>query len=135
MFRIRQIVSIAALAVVPLALHAASLEPFHATCRIRAGEKAGKLRLEMEYGDCQDHKHCGTNDNDIAATRFTGVSVASLAQSGSQLAASLTGEAGNLHLHGTSLQASSRETQSSRRIQLSFPRWRRWVSPATTLTT
>jgi hypothetical protein len=101
MFRIRQIVSIAALAVVPLALHAASLEPFHANCRIRAGEKAGKLRLEMEYGDCQDHKHCGTNDNDIAATRFTGVSVASLAQSGSQLAASLTAEAGTFTCTGT----------------------------------
>jgi len=79
----------------------------------------------MEYGDCQDHKHCGTNDNDIAATRFTGVSVASLAQSGSQLAASLTAEAGTFTCTGTVVANELAETQSSHRIQLSFPRWKK----------
>jgi hypothetical protein len=86
------------------ALHAADLEPIRQNCTISAGEKAGTLRLQMDRGDCHDHRNCGNNMSDVPMSRFTGVSLTELAQSGAHLTATLSAEAGTFTCAGTVAQ-------------------------------
>lgn len=86
-----------------IAVQAANLEPILQTCTIGAGDKAGTLRLETDNGECgsNGHHHCGTSMSNVSMTRFAGVSLADLAQSGSHLTATLTAEAGTFTCSGT----------------------------------
>jgi hypothetical protein len=80
---------------------AATLEPINQTCTIGIGAKAGTLRLETDNGECQGRKHCGTSMSDVAANRFTGISVADFPNQGEHLTATLTAEAGTFACAGT----------------------------------
>ena len=85
-----------------LSLNAASLDPLHESCAIGAGDKAGMLRLEVSEGDCRGLKNCGNhNMSDVPSSRFTGISLAELANNGAHLTATLFAEAGTLTCTGT----------------------------------
>lgn len=99
--RISRLIFIATLAGAAAASQAATLDPIRETCHITIGDKAGTLRLETDNGECQDRKHCGTNMSDIATTRFTGISLADLTQSGEHLTATIAAEAGTFTCAGT----------------------------------
>ena len=104
MIKIRLLASTIALAGMATALHAASMEPIRQNCTISAGEKAGTLRLQTDSGDCHENRHCGNNMSDVSMSRFTGVSLAELAQSGTHLTATLNAEAGTFTCTGTVAQ-------------------------------
>jgi len=99
--KISQLVMITAFAGSAIAMQAGTLEPIRQGCTISVGEKAGTFRLETDNGDCSGHKHCGTNMSDVSMTRFTGVSIADLAQPGAHLTATLAAEAGTFTCTGT----------------------------------
>jgi hypothetical protein len=101
--KISSLIMLVAVAGSTIAIRAANLEPIRQTCTIGAGDKAGTLRLETDNGECgsNGHKHCGTSMSDVSMNRFTGVSLADLARSGTRLTATLTGEAGTFTCSGT----------------------------------
>jgi hypothetical protein len=86
------------------ALHAADLAPVREYCTVSIGDKAGTLRLETgteaDGRDCSNRRHCHTSSNDLPVNRFSGVSLADLAQAGSHLNATLAAEAGNFTCAG-----------------------------------
>jgi hypothetical protein len=83
------------------ALQSAALEPVRSTFIISASDHPGKLRLRIESGGCGDYGHCGTNLNEEAMDRLTGISLADLGHEGAQLTATLAAEAGTLACSGT----------------------------------
>jgi hypothetical protein len=101
MTKINSIILLATLSSTAVAIRAATLEPINQTCTIGVGNKAGTLRLETDNGECQGRKHCGTNMSDVAANRFTGVSVADFANQGAHVTATLAAEAGSFTCVGT----------------------------------
>jgi hypothetical protein len=91
----------AVLTAASLALHAAaSLQPLRAKCTISASEHPGKLRLRVDRDLCDDD-HCGSSFSNDMFNRLTGVTIADLAQEGSQLTAALHAEAGTFTCAGT----------------------------------
>jgi hypothetical protein len=101
MTKTNPIILLAAFVLTIITMQAAALEPINQTCTISIGDKAGTLRLETDNGECQGRKHCGTNMSDVAANRFTGISVADFANQGAHLTATLTAEAGAFSCAGT----------------------------------
>jgi hypothetical protein len=101
MMRLSPFVLLAALASTAIRLQAAALEPMNQSCTLSAGDKPGTIRLETGRGDCQAHRHCGSNMSDIPLSRFTGISIADLANSGEHLTATLAAEAGTFTCEGT----------------------------------
>jgi hypothetical protein len=101
MIKTNSIILLAALASTAIAMPAATLDPINQTCTISIGDKAGTFRLETDNGECQGRRHCGTNMSDVAANRFTGISVADFANQGAHLTATLTAEAGTFTCVGT----------------------------------
>jgi len=95
------LVLIAAVASASWGLHAATLEPIRQSCGISAGTKTGTLRLRASSSGCSDHKNCGTELSDVPANRFTGISLAELAQQGTHRTAVLAAEAGTFTCSGT----------------------------------
>ncbi|MGB6687236.1 MAG: hypothetical protein WBE76_05280 [Terracidiphilus sp.] len=87
------------------ALHAASLEPLREHCSIAPSEHAGKLSLRIESGDCSGVRHCNSNFSSESFDRFTGVTLADLANDGAHLTATLTAEAGTFACTGTVQQS------------------------------
>jgi hypothetical protein len=83
------------------ALQSAALEPVRAACSIRASERAGRLSLRIEIGECGDQGHCGSNVNEESMDRITGISLADLAEDGLARTATLAAEAGTLTCSGT----------------------------------
>jgi hypothetical protein len=66
--------------------------------------KMHEVDLVLRRNDCGDEEHgsCGTSENsNIAWSRWTGVSAASLGQDGTQLKAAMSGEPGQLTCTGT----------------------------------
>jgi hypothetical protein len=100
--RIRVFAMMTIFAAAGLMLQAADLEPLHESCAIGNGDRAGMLRLEISEGDCRGQRNCGNhNMSDVSANRFTGISLAELANNGAHLTATLTAEAGTLTCAGT----------------------------------
>ena len=100
--KIRAFVLMIVFAAAGLALKAANLEPLHENCAIGTGDKAGMLRLEISEGDCHGKRNCGNhNMSDVPSSRFTGISLAELANNGAHLTATLSAEAGTLSCTGT----------------------------------
>ena len=100
MLNIGRLASIAALIAVPFASRALALEPIHERCHISVGDRADTLRLETSESDCPG-RHCGTSQNDIPASRITGLTLANFAESGSHFTATLAAEAGTFTCAGT----------------------------------
>lgn len=86
---------------VPLGLHATSVAPMRADCTIGMSENAGKFRLQIDKGDCEGARHCGSNFSNDSLTRFTGITLADLGREGANLTATLTAEAGTFTCAGT----------------------------------
>jgi len=97
----RSIGMIITLAALSIATHAASLAPLHAKCWIGPSEETGKLRLQIDKGDCNGERHCGSSFSNESVERFTGVSVADLQHDGASVAATLNAEAGTFTCSGT----------------------------------
>jgi hypothetical protein len=95
----KQIASFAVLFSAAAALHAASLEPLREHCSISPSEHAGKISLRIE-SDCDGVRHCNSNFSNDSFDRFTGVTLADLANDGAHLAATLTAEAGTFSCTG-----------------------------------
>jgi hypothetical protein len=94
MTKTNSIILLAAFAITAVTKQAVALEPINQNCTVSIGEKAGTLRLETDNGECQGRKHCDTNMSDVAANRFSGISLADFANQGAHLTATLTAEAG-----------------------------------------
>jgi hypothetical protein len=104
MIRFRQIAAIAAIISSAAALRAAGsggLEPLRSHCTISPSEDAGKLSLRVENGDCIGGRHCGSSFSNESMSRFTGVTLADMANDGAHLTATLTAEAGTFTCTGT----------------------------------
>ena len=113
-------------------LHAASLAPLKASCTIGASEEAGKFRVQIDKGDCNGERHCGSNFSNESLSRFTGITLADLGREGTKLTATLSGRAGDIYLlrHGAQWRT-SRATRCSRPTTHSLPTWNDWDSRAT----
>jgi hypothetical protein len=90
-----------AVAGIPIALHAATLEPIHKHCTIGPGDKAGTFSLQMDDADCGGRKQCGMNRSDEPFSRFNGFTEADLAHDGASETAKLIAEAGTFVCAGT----------------------------------
>ena len=101
MLRPSHAVLLTAIASLSIALHAASLEPIRENCTIGAGEKAGTLRLHTDNGDCPGRHNCGNNMSDVPASRFSGISLADLANQGAHLTATMAADSGTFVCAGT----------------------------------
>jgi hypothetical protein len=101
MIRFRLIAAISTLVCSAAVLHAVSLEALHEHCTISPSEDAGKLSLRVESGDCIGGRHCGSSFSNESMSRFTGVSLANLADEGDHLTATLKAEAGTFTCTGT----------------------------------
>jgi hypothetical protein len=99
--KISQLILMAAFTSSAIAVPAATFEPIRQSCTVSVGDKAGTLRLQTDNGECEGRKHCGTNMSDVPLNRFTGISVADLAQPGAHLTATLAAEAGTFTCAGT----------------------------------
>lgn len=93
--------TICSVAALGLTMHAASLAPLHARCTISASEDAGKLRVEIDKGDCEGKHHCGSSFSNESLSRFTGMTVSDLSRQGASLTATLSEEAGTFTCSGT----------------------------------
>lgn len=87
----------------PIGMNAAALDPIHEHCNLSIGDRSGTFRLEIGGEDChgESHRHCGTNRSDVAVNRITGFSLADLTNTGANLTAKLTAEAGTFECAGT----------------------------------
>src|SRR5579863_3584643 len=97
----KRFVAISVLAIAAAALHAASLEPLRSNCSIGPSENPGKLSLQVGERDCDSGRHCGSNFSNESFNRFTGITLADLAQEGAKLTATLAAEAGTFTCSGT----------------------------------
>jgi len=92
-------------AISPLALPAASLEPLHARCSVGPSESeqpgAFSIRIYDGDDDCFDGRHCNSNFNHDPFTRLTGITRSDLARDGAHLTATLAAEAGTFTCDGT----------------------------------
>jgi hypothetical protein len=84
-----------------VSLHADSMAPMRAHCAIGASEDAGRFRLQIDKGDCEGTRHCGSNFNNESLTRFTGITLADLQREGANLTATLSAESGTFTCSGT----------------------------------
>ena len=82
-------------------LHAASLAPLKASCTIGASEESGKFRIQINKGDCNGERHCGSNFSNESLSRLTGITLADLGREGAKLTATLTAEPGTFTCSGT----------------------------------
>ena len=113
MIRSRHIAALSAILLAAAALRASSsgnLEPLREHCSIAPSEHSGKLSLRIESGDCSG-RHCGSSFSDESMSRFTGVTLADLANDGARLTATLAAEAGTFTctgmVHGGTLEGDS----------------------------
>ena len=90
-----------ALAVSSLALRAQALAPLHATCAIGLSENGSQFSLHINDIDCPTGRHCGSSFSNESMSRFTGITIADLANDGANLTATLRGEAGTFTCTGT----------------------------------
>jgi hypothetical protein len=97
----RRSASIALFTLSAASLHAASFDPLHAHCTIAPSEKAGKLELRVDDGECPAERHCSSNFSSDSLDRFTGITLADLGRDGAHLTATLTAEAGTFTCDGT----------------------------------
>lgn len=82
-------------------VHGAALAPLHANCTIGPGDRAGQFRLQIDRGDCEGERHCGSNFSTESLSRFTGFTLADLARDGASFTATLNAEAGTFTCSGT----------------------------------
>jgi hypothetical protein len=102
MIRSRQFALMGVLAAIAVSMHAANLEPVHARCVISTSEQPGKLRLQIDDGECNgDNHHCGFNFSDESFSRLAGIDAGDLSREGAHLIATLTAEAGTFTCSGT----------------------------------
>ena len=101
MRRFCSLFSFAVVAIAILALEAAASQPINRNCYVGPGEKSDTFRLQTDDGDCHGHRNCGNNMSDLAASRFTGITVAEFANQGAHLTETLTAEAGTFTCAGT----------------------------------
>jgi len=101
MLRPSHAILLTAIAGASIALHAATLDPIRENCAISAGTKAGTLRLHTDDGDCPGNHNCGSSMSDVSASRFSGVSLADLANQGAHLSATLAADSGTFVCAGT----------------------------------
>lgn len=90
-----------ALAIATLASPAQPLAPIHARCAIGISDKANEFSLHIGNTDCAGDHHCGANFSNESMNRFTGITIADLANDGAHLTATLAAEAGTFTCTGT----------------------------------
>lgn len=84
-----------------LSIPAQSFEPLHAKCEISPSRDDGKLSLHiLDDRDCPEDHHCGSNFSSESMSRFTGVTLADLANDGAHLTATLKSESGTFTCTG-----------------------------------
>ena len=88
------------LLIATFSIHAADLDPLHASCFLSASENGKGFRLRIEDRPCKNDDNCGTMNND-SLSRFTGITLSDLSRDGAQLTAQLTAEAGTFVCAGT----------------------------------
>ncbi len=84
-----------------LALPAQSLAPIHSRCVMGISDKGSDFSLQISDKDCPAEQHCGSNFSNESMSRFTGITIADLANEGAHLTATLSGEAGAFKCTGT----------------------------------
>ena len=83
-----------------LATQAQALAPIRAKCAIGISDKANEFSLHIGDTDCAGDHHCGMNFSNESMSRFTGITIADLANDGAHLTATLSGEAGTFTCTG-----------------------------------
>jgi hypothetical protein len=83
-----------------IAVHAATLTPIHANCKIGVSEESGKFSLQINNGDCSGSRHCGMSNSNELSNRFTGITLTDLSRDGAHLTATLAAEAGTFTCTG-----------------------------------
>jgi hypothetical protein len=84
-----------------IAMHGADLAPMRNTCTVGLGDNPGQFRLQIDRGDCESERHCGSNFSTESLSRFTGFTLADLARDGAKFTATLNAEAGTFTCSGT----------------------------------
>ena len=95
------VVFVAVMACGASTMPAAGLDPIKESCTLSVGDKAEAFRLGTDYGDCDNHRHCGSSMSDVPVGRFSGISIPDLVRQGAQLTATLEAEAGRFTCYGT----------------------------------
>lgn len=101
MIRLTHAMLLGALSATALGLQSAALEPMHDHCTITAGDTAGTLRLETGDSRCDSARNCHDSMSNMDASRFTGISLATLGTAGAHATATLAAEAGTFACTGT----------------------------------
>jgi len=83
-----------------LSTRAESLAPIHARCTIGISDTGGQFSLRIGETDCVGDHHCGMNFSNESMSRFTGITIADLANDGAHLTATLAAEAGTFTCTG-----------------------------------
>ena len=76
-----------------------ALETAYGTCSIRAGQKPGTFRIRTE-GDCGNRDHDCDSNFEQSFARFTGITLADLAEEGARVTATLDAEPGSFSCSG-----------------------------------
>lgn len=83
------------------AIPAQTLAPLHAKCSIQRSDDVNKFSLRVsDKNDCAEDRHCGSNFDTEAMSRFTGFTAADLDRDGAHLTATLADEAGTFTCTG-----------------------------------
>jgi hypothetical protein len=99
--RLRGSLGIIGVLATSIAMHGADLAPLRNTCSIGPGDHSGRFRLQIDRGDCEGERHCGSNFSTESLSRFTGFTLADLANDGAKFTATLNAEAGTFTCSGT----------------------------------
>ena len=80
-----------------------NMQPLHGKCSITATGDNSRIELKLSHRDsCGNDDHdCGTNNDEMPISNFTGFTLADLKRDGSHLDAVISAEAGKLTCSGT----------------------------------
>lgn len=77
-------------------------EPLHGSCSIAPSTEADHVQFKLQRGTCENGKHdCGTSNDWMPISNFTGFTIADLKRDGAHLDAVIAAEAGNITCSGT----------------------------------
>jgi len=98
---LKNVALVFALSVTTLALSAQTLAPLHAKCAISRSKDAGKFSLHVfDEDDCSGDRHCDSNFDTQAMSRFTGITATDLDRDSAHLTATLADDAGTFTCTG-----------------------------------
>ena len=96
-----RLLAVAIVLAAPITLHSASLAPLHQNCSISVNDEGRGFRLQIDRGDCEGSRRCGSNFSNDTVSRLTGMTMADLGREGAKLTATLAAEPGTFTCSGT----------------------------------